>query len=232
MKEKLISRVGRIISGSVNSVVSAIENAVPETVMEEAILEINEAIDDIRAELGGVIAKKHLANTRLIEENKKHDELTEKINLAVSAQRDDLAESAIAHQLDIEAQIPVLEANISECNSQEKELESYITALQAKKRQMKEELNLYRKSLEEKNGTSGTDKNNGDASSVSVENRVSKADAAFERVLEKATGIPTANKAANMKDAANLAELEKMARKNRIQERLMAIKGNTKDKSE
>jgi phage shock protein A len=37
MKERLISRIGRIISGSFNSIVDAIENAVPETVMEEAI---------------------------------------------------------------------------------------------------------------------------------------------------------------------------------------------------
>ena len=39
MKEKLINRVGRIVSGSFNSLVTALENAAPETVMNEAIRE-------------------------------------------------------------------------------------------------------------------------------------------------------------------------------------------------
>ena len=40
MKERLIKRVGRIISGSFNAVVDAIENAAPETVMEQALREM------------------------------------------------------------------------------------------------------------------------------------------------------------------------------------------------
>ena len=58
-----------------------------------------------------------------------------------------LAEAAIAQQLDIEAQIPVLEATIADSGSKEKELEGYITALQAKKREMQDELRLYRESV-------------------------------------------------------------------------------------
>ena len=73
MKESLIGRVGRIISGSFNSLIDAIENVAPETVMSEAIREIDAAIDDVRAELGRVVAAKHLANSRLMEENRKHD---------------------------------------------------------------------------------------------------------------------------------------------------------------
>ena len=37
MKESLIGRVGRIISGSFNSLIDVIENAAPETVMSEAV---------------------------------------------------------------------------------------------------------------------------------------------------------------------------------------------------
>ena len=72
MKESLISRVGRIISGSFNSLIDAIENAAPETVMSEAIREIDAAIDDVRVELGRVVASKHLANKRLMEEKVAH----------------------------------------------------------------------------------------------------------------------------------------------------------------
>ena len=146
MSENLTTRVGRIISGSVNALIDAVENAVPETVMEQAIREVDGVIDDVRAELGLVVANKHLANTRLMEENKKHDTLSQNIVLAVSQNRDELAEAAISQQLDIEAQIPILEATIGDCANQEKELEGYIKALQAKKREMQEELQLYRTS--------------------------------------------------------------------------------------
>lgn len=37
MAESLASRVGRIVSGSLNALVAAVENAAPEAVMEEAV---------------------------------------------------------------------------------------------------------------------------------------------------------------------------------------------------
>ena len=130
MKESLIGRVGRIISGSFNSLIDVIENAAPETVMSEAIREIDAAIDDVRVELGRVVAGKHLANKRLMEENRKHEDLGEKIERAVNEERDDLAEAAISQQIDIEAQIPILEATINDCGNNEKELDGYITAFE------------------------------------------------------------------------------------------------------
>ena len=66
MAESIASRVGRIVSGSVNALVSAVENAAPETVMAEAIQEIDRAIDEVRVELGRVLGEKHLASTRLM----------------------------------------------------------------------------------------------------------------------------------------------------------------------
>ena len=62
--------------------------------------------------------------------------------------------------------------------------------------------------------------------SSTVEGRVQKAESAFERVLEKATGLPAGAGASDRKTATQLAELESMARKNRIQERLAAAKTN------
>ena len=51
MKESMGARVGRIISGDFNSLVDAVENAAPEVVMEQAIREVDSAIDEVRAEL-------------------------------------------------------------------------------------------------------------------------------------------------------------------------------------
>jgi phage shock protein A len=230
MKESLIGRVGRIISGSFNSLIDAIENAAPETVMSEVIREIDTAIDDVRVELGRVVAKKHLANSRLMEENRKHEDLSEKIELAVKEGRDDLAEAAISQQIDIEAQIPILEATINDCGSNEKELEGYITALQAKKREMREELRQFRESMKETITSSSSISDSGVEVSSDVERKVAKAESAFERIAEKATGIPGGGRTADRQTATKLAELEEIARKNRIQERLAAIKGNLQEK--
>jgi len=224
MSESITSRVGRIISGSLNALIDAVENAVPETVMEEAIREIDSVIDDVRAELGRVVANKHLANTRLMEENKKHEALTEKIELAVAESREDLAEAAISQQLDIEAQIPVLETTIGDCVAQEKELEGYINALQAKKREMKEELQQFRDSRTA-TGVSGTAAK---SKSSSVETRVDKASSAFDRVVEKATGVIGSTSPSDRDTAIKLAELDDLARKNRIQERLAAVKNKSR----
>jgi phage shock protein A len=231
MKERLISRIGRIISGSFNSLVDVIENAAPETVMAEAIREIDAAIDEVRAELGLVLANKHLASNRLMEENKKYEDLSEKIELAINNTRDDLAEAAVAQQLDIEAQIPILEATIKECGDQEKELEGYVNALMAKKRQMQEELRVYQKSRSDNAAAAESNPSGASGSSdADVDSRVRKAESAFERIMEKATGLPGATGSGDRKTATQLAELESMAHKNRIQERLAAIKSKMESK--
>lgn len=219
MAESIINRVGRIISGSANAVVDAVENVAPEVIMEQAIREIDQAVDDVRSELGKAIAAKHLANKRLAESNTKHEELAGKVEFAVSQSRDDLAEAAIASQLDIEAQIPVLEHTIAGCSEKEKELEGYITALQARKREMQEELKAFREARKE--GNTGSV-----ASTVNqnhVDNAVDKASSAFDRVLEKHTGLSGA-KSLNTQNSAKLLELEKLAQENRIKERLAMIK--------
>ena len=221
MKENIANRVGRIISGSLNALVDAVENAAPETVMEEAIREIDGAIDEVRAELGRVVASKHLANQRLMEESQKHDDLSEKIDLAVAEERDDLAEAAISAQLDIEAQIPVLESTIADCGNQEKELEGYISALQARKREMKDDLKKFREARAESDSVAAGDTG---ALASSVAARVSKAELAYERVVENATGLIGRGGTGDREAAVKLSELDDMARKNRVNERLEAIK--------
>ena len=56
MAEGLVSRVKRLVSGSVNSLVDVVENASPEMVMKEAIREVDRAIDEVRDQLGLAIA--------------------------------------------------------------------------------------------------------------------------------------------------------------------------------
>ena len=48
--------------------------------------------------------------------------------------------------MDIEARLPILENTIADCAAQEKELEGFIAALQAKKREMQQQLQDWRAS--------------------------------------------------------------------------------------
>lgn len=223
MSESIAKRVSRLVAGGFNSMVDAVENAAPETVMEQAIRELDDSIDQIRAELGQVIANKHLASNRLMEENRRHDEIGAKIQLAVDEMRDDLAEVAIAQQMDIEAQIPILERTISDAGERERELEGYIRALQGKKREMEVELSDYKATRLMDSGPS--DESTGVAIS-SADGKAQKAVSAFDRAMRSATGVSGPGDVSDRKSAAQLAELDELARRNRIKERLAEIKAS------
>ncbi|MCB1490266.1 MAG: PspA/IM30 family protein [Rhodobiaceae bacterium] len=221
MAEGLLNRVKRLVSGSVNSIVDVVENAAPETVMKESIREIDAAIDDVRSQLGIVIANKHHANKRLMEASAKHEDLAEKLQFAVEQGRDDLAEAAIGRQFDLEAQIPILEDALKSASEEESELESYISALSGRRREMEEDLQSYLASRPAEPGE--TPASGGGGGGRSADRRVEDAESAFNRVLRSATGIPGTVKT-DRDTAAKLAELEQVSRENRIKERLAAVK--------
>ncbi len=222
MAESMAKRVSRLVSGGFNAMINAVEDAAPVTLMEEAIREVDSAIDEVRAELGQVIANKHLTNKRLVEENRKHAELGEKVELAVKEGRDDLAETGIAQQLDIEAKIPVLEASIVDDSETEKELESYVAALKAKRREMEEELASFKAAQKAPTGEASASAKGSD-----VDEKMDKATAAFDRVINRASGLPGMSGPEDRKSAAQLAELDELARSNAIKERLAKLKENS-----
>ncbi len=218
MSESITRRVARLVSGSVNALVDAVENSAPETVMEQAIRELDAAIADTRTELGQQVAQKHLASKKLMEENSRYEALASQLEVAVANGRDDLAEAGIAEQMDIEARIPVLESAISDCAAREKELEGFVQALQAKKREMQAELSAFVQAQQAKSQAASAVTQRGD----SAADKAGRASDAFGRVLEKASGI--AGRDTGLGNAGKLAELEELARKNRVAERLAALK--------
>lgn len=224
MSENITSRVSRLLTGSVNSMVDAMENMAPEMVMEQAIREVNQAITDIRSELGRVVAQQHVTSSRMNDENDRHKELTSKIEIALSEAREDLAEAAVAKLLDIESQIPVMEQSLSKSKGKQEELEGFIEALQARKREMQEELLSFRKaSAESQNG----DAANG-STTQTVEGAVSRAEDAFDRVMSSSIGVDRFGKKIDLTNAKQMAELDDLARKSKIQERLAAFKSTDK----
>ena len=227
MKEGIAARVTRIISGSVNALIDAVESAAPAVMMEETIREIDGATDEVRTELRELVANRHMANARLMEENRRHEDLAEKIALALQENRDDLAKVAIARQIDIEAQIPVLERMIAEAGERERELDAYLTALLARRREMTEQLRSYLSTRDQKgattDGAAGTDTAN--EPPVQTGRKADAAEFGFNRILKRQTGL-SGSTSENADATARLAELEDLARENRVLERLLEAKGD------
>lgn len=225
MSESLTSRVGRLIAGSFHAIVDAVENAAPEAVMDQAIREIDSAVADVRADLGTVEAQRHLTGKRLAEESARQEQLGEQARLALDQGRDDLARAAVERQIDIEAQLPVLEARLAELADDKARLEGYVTALQAKKREMREALADYRKSAEQRASTTGSATGTSKAGPT-VQDRAERAADAFDRVFQRQTGL-SGTRGGSDASQAQLAELEELARANRIAERLARLKAGT-----
>ena len=219
MSETLSRRVGRLVSGGFHALIDAAENLAPEAVMNESIREIERAVDEVRAELGKVLAQKHLAAKKMADESNRHEAIDANLQAAVDAGRDDLAEAGIAEQMDIEARLPILENTIADCAAQEKELEGFIAALQAKKREMQQQLQDWR-AAQQGMGTGKTAGGNG-----SDLNRIArdaeKSGNAFDRVMGRQNSVHSSTDAAQL---AKLKELEDLSRNNRIAERLAALK--------
>lgn len=217
MSESLTKRVGRIISGGFHAVLDAAENLAPEAVMQENIREIERAIDEVRGELGKVLAQKHLAAKKMADEGNRHELLASQIQTAIAAGRDDLAGAGIAEQIDIEARLPVLENTIADCAAQEQELAGFIAALQAKRREMQQNLSDWQAAQKQASGSLNVGSNSKlDEIARSAEHSSQH----FDRVIQRQGGQATGSH----NQAGSLKELEELNRNNRIAERLAALK--------
>ncbi|OFQ12120.1 hypothetical protein HMPREF2952_03145 [Neisseria sp. HMSC068C12] len=222
MSETLSRRVGRLVSGGFHALIDAAENLAPEAVMNESIREIERAVDEVRAELGKVLAQKHLAAKKMADESNRHEAIDANLQAAVDAGRDDIAEAGIAEQMDIEARLPVLENTIADCAAQEKELEGFIAALQAKKREMQQQLQDWRAAQQSVGAGKAAGGNGSDLNRIARD--AEKSGNAFDRVMGRQNSVHSSTDAAQL---AKLKELEDLSRNNRIAERLAALKAKS-----
>jgi phage shock protein A len=192
--------------------------------MAQAIREVDQATDEVRAELGRVEATKHLATSSLAKLNTQNETLAGQIEIAMTKGDEGLARAGIAKQVDIEDQIPVLQHSLRDAMDRGKELEGYIVALMAKKREMESALQDFIAARAAAPAPSGTSSTNGTAAG-----KAERAGSAFDRVLVRQTGIAGVTSAISP-DASKLHELQEMARAHRIDERLAALKAVRTDR--
>jgi phage shock protein A len=220
MPETLTTRVGRVIAGGLHALIDRLEDQAPDAMMEQSVREAESVIGEVRHELGLVSANRHLAQQQHARLNGQHETLAAQIELALAQGREDLARAAVARQLDIEAQIPVLETTLAEHARQEHELQGYVAALLAKKREMQESLAEFR--------TSRGAASAGPAGPASDEagRRTGGAAGVFDRLYQRQTGMPAAARNTGPQQEAQLKELDELVRANKIAERLAQIKAS------
>ena len=231
MTDTIASRVTRVVGASVHALLDAVENAAPEATMAQAIREVDQATDEVRAELGRIEAVKHLATSSLNKLNTQNETLAGQIELAMSKGDEVLARVGIAKQVDIEDQIPVLQQSLQDAIARGKELEGYIAALLAKKREMNSALRdfLAARAAAQSPAASGANGPSQGSPQGSTQSKVERAGSAFDRVLARQTGLTGVTSPLNP-DASKLQELQDMARTHRIDERLAALKAAQRDR--
>lgn len=218
MSDSLKARVGRVIAGNLHALLDKLEDLNPQAAMEQALREAAAVVDEVRHELGTVSANRHLAQQQHARLNRSYEELREQIAQALTAQREDLARAAVARQLDIEAQIPVLETTLADLARQEQELQGFTAALLAKQREMQEALAEFRRSR------AATESAAQPLGQSNVEQRLGKVADAFDRIYQRQTGLDGTQRAGDTDQAARLAELERLVRDHKIAERMARIK--------
>lgn len=220
MSDTLRQRVFRVISGGAHALLDKLEDAVPVALLEQSVRELESIADEVRSELGRTIANRHLAQQQHLHLNREHEQLGVGIEQALQTGREGLAKSAIARQIDIEAQLPVLESNLAELASEEKELGGFVDALMDKKHEMRQAISEFEKSRE----SAASMGNSLGAGTKPLEAKLQSAQSAFDRTYQRQTGLDTAGRGASLEQAAKLKELGDLVRENKINERLAALK--------
>lgn len=222
MAENIFARVKRIVSGSVEDVVDSMERSGGEAVMREAIREVDRALDEARVEMGRAAAAKAQAARQIQMVSAKFDELTAKAKFAVEQNREELAEAAIARQVDLEARTPILDSARKDAEVEEERLRACIAALEARKREMEADLAAFLAAKRETT-TGAAASVKGDA----PDRRVERAQQAFDRGMNGAGGVTSAG-APDPDTAKKLAELETLARHQKINDRLASLKASVR----
>lgn len=219
MADNLRTRVARVIAGGAHALLDKLEDAAPAAVLDQSAREIERVIQDVRAELGRVVANRHLAQQQHLRLNREHDLLSESIAAAISGHREDLATTGIARQLDIEAQLPILEASLGEWSRQDKELSGFIDALMGKQREMQ-------KTVQDVEAAWKPAPTRAFRQTVAATfgDKAQAVQSAFDRTYQRQAELAGKRNAGSQEHDGQLHELSQLVRDHKISERLASLK--------
>ena len=229
MKDSIRKRIGRIIAGTFNSSLDSVEAGADIVVLEQTIRETDSAIEELIDEQNARRVDHYNATRRLTAIKTKLSELSDNLAVALEQDMEEHAKEVISSQIDLEKQQPLVEQALEDAASEMKEFEDSIEALKAKKREMQVELSEYRKMKAAEGSEVSDSVEPGQVppaiASSHARRKAEVAQEAFNRVVEKKTGLPS-GLSSSVKSAQALSELQEVSRKNRIDERLAAAKAS------
>ena len=218
MAESVFLRVRRILSARVEDTVDQMETSGGDTVMREAVRELDRCIDEVRAQQQGVMSRRLQAAKQQKMVEQRIAELGKKASFAVAEGRDDLAEAALTRQVDFEAEIDKLVKLQGSTTEEEVKLEDSLVSLRSRKSQMEDALRAYGEAQAE--ASMGGDK--GFHVQREVDKKVERAEAAFDRAMGGAGGVNFTR--ADAKTINQVAELDGLHKTASVKERLAALK--------
>ena len=212
MNEGVLSRMGRLIAGIANAAIDKAEGTNKLAIIEQAIREIDAAADEARTDLGKARAEEYRIASRRTEITADMDALDEKIRLAVSSGRDDLAKAGVSRQIDLEAQIAALDKALADAKEHVDEGQKALQAVLATRREAEARLSDYKRSIAQHapESSGGT--------TIRPQPGVSAAKAAA--AVSRVTGVPSGEVASS----AELDELDRLHREQAIEARLARFK--------
>ncbi|MBB3451960.1 phage shock protein A [Rhizobium sp. BK313] len=215
MNESILSRMGRLIAGLANAAVDKAEGTNKIAVVEQALREIDTAADEARTDLGKSRAEEYRIQSRRTEITDDLASLDEKIRLAVSAGRNDLAKAGVARQIDLEAQIAAIDKALADAHQQIDEGQKALQAILATRREAEARLVDFKRSAARHSPEEATGGKPRNTATVDA----ARAAAAVSRM----TGVPAGEPATS----AELDELDRLHREQAIEARLARFKANS-----
>jgi phage shock protein A len=215
MAESIFVRIQNVLSAAADTTVSFAERASGTSLMREAIRQVARAEDEARECIERADTRRLQSRHRQQTLREQVDTLVEQAQYALGKERPDLAEAAIARQIDCEAQARQAVAAEQEAVAEAARLEESMTALRTRKLEMQKELAAFEAAQSEASGSTAAVRD-------PIGRKVSRAEALFERAMAASGGgnlglVPAG-------DAAKLAEVEALRREDAIAERLAALR--------
>ena len=219
MAEKISERVRRLVAGTIEDGVEALERAGGDTIMRESIREVERACDEIRRRRDDAQVQKLHATRQIAVFRDKIEGLNAKAEYALAENREDIAEAVVSRQIDFEAIVSDLETTRNDADARVTTLERELAQFEGRAAAMREQLRVFTEARE----AVGTATASRGEPRAELERQTKRAEGAFDRAMQGAGGQPLAG-STDPDVLSRLAELERMSRQDAIQKRLDALK--------
>ena len=219
MSENILNRIGRIIAGSVHSLSEKLVNQHPDDVLNEAIVEIDQAISETKAELGKLEVQKHDLQKIIEKLQQELEPLNHQIQLAFDKGKEELVKVGLGRQIDLENQIKPLRNQVKYLETFEEDFTAAINGLVARRNQMEDDLHHFKKAQEEGESEFEMDPTNIIPQILKADNAEAKFNRVVERISARVSHTPTTES-----DAEMLIELANLEREAQIEAKLKTLK--------